>query len=293
MARKPKPKSESTAPPEQFELPNMPEKDTKKMTNVEIAMEKRRRDQYGLLPNLEYKFTDDGFVDWESMIPSKFYYANKDFFGPEVDVNSIDVSELPPEKKIINLDGIKWLLQARGAESVEFVIGSAYPDYAAVTCNISWTPNFEQNFKPLSTSGAGEAHAFNNKAPFKYLVATLAENKALSRAVRLACRIKSYSTDELRGEPIEKEEDSNQNLGSQPQDALKKAANDSSLVKEEAKKRGMTIFEMVRWSYIQKLQNEEEKEKASKWNDFSDVPREICFVLTGRIKTADKVEKEK
>ena len=39
-----------------------------------------KRNEHGLLENVEYEFSEDGSVDWRAMIKSEFLYPNKDWF---------------------------------------------------------------------------------------------------------------------------------------------------------------------------------------------------------------------
>lgn len=270
MGRKPKEK------PEQLALPHMPEPT---IDPIQQALEKRTRDpKTGLLPGFDYKFDEFGRVDWESLIPSKFYYPNRDRFGADIDISSLDVSELPPDKKILNLDGIRFLAEIRGLKKIEYKTGAAYPDYSCVTALAEWEPCIDQNMQSVSNSGVGEAHSFNNVAPFKYLLATLSMNKCFSRLTREICRIRSYATDELRGEPIEKEEHKSSELaGPSPSNVLDKVIQDH----------GYT-FEKVREAYINRAEKQEEKEMARGWNSTKDIAPLICLAIIDKIKKAAK-----
>lgn len=278
MGRKPKnTKIVSQETPEQFELPNMPEKDTKKMTDLEIAVEKCKRNAYGLLENLEYKFKEDGSIDWLKMIPSDLFYARKESFGPDVDINSLDVSELPDDKKVMKLDAIKWILEKGNAENIEFKIGAAYPEYAATTCIITWGKSV---FHPngLVTSGNGEAHAFNNVPPFKYLLSTLSENKSLCRATRLFANISTvYGADELRGEPVEKEDSTDKSggksYGVDPNSFLKKTMDECNF-----------SFDKVKSLFISSTSDLELHQKARNWTKPENVDIQFCFDLISRMK---------
>ena len=41
-----------------------------------MIINKIERDENGLVKNLEYKFTEDGAIDWRAMVPLKYLYVN-------------------------------------------------------------------------------------------------------------------------------------------------------------------------------------------------------------------------
>jgi len=43
-------------------------------------LQKFNRDEYGLLPSIEYIFDKDGFIDWRSMIPKEYLFPNRYWF---------------------------------------------------------------------------------------------------------------------------------------------------------------------------------------------------------------------
>lgn len=277
MARKPK----YTDTPEQFELPNMPEPT---LTPLQIAKQKRQRNEDGLLISLEHQYNEDGSVNWEAMIPSEYFYANKDKFPEGTNTRDLNMDDLRPDQKIINLAGIHWAYKAAGGLGYKFTIGAAYPEFASVSCDITWRGTYESDMKEITSSGVGEAHSFNNIEPFKYLVSILSMNKAFSRAVRDRCGIKSYATDELRGEKGDKENPStNSNIepkGSSPNDHLEFVAASA----------GHT-FEKVKNHYLKVEPDSNKKDLATKWESYKDIPPLICLEISAKIEKAEANKK--
>ena len=77
-------------------------------------LQKFNRDEYGLLPSIEYIFDKDGFIDWRSMIPKEYLFPNRYWFelkGKEVPKS---VDGLDDEQILIRLSGIKWAARIRG-----------------------------------------------------------------------------------------------------------------------------------------------------------------------------------
>ena len=52
----------------------------KNTINNLIGPDQFSRDEHGLLKNIQYKFSDDGSVDWRSMIKDEHLFPNKSWF---------------------------------------------------------------------------------------------------------------------------------------------------------------------------------------------------------------------
>ena len=81
------------------------------------------RNEYGLLEGMEYKFKEDGSVDWKGMVDPKFLYLNPDTRRRsklETKYNKKFEEIKPIEDKVddidlvISLGGLKALLRLRG-----------------------------------------------------------------------------------------------------------------------------------------------------------------------------------
>ena len=88
-----------------------------------------KRDVHGLLENVDYKFNDDGSVDWRSMIKPEFLYPNKDWFeARKMDVPTT-IEGLKDNQLLVMLGGIKELAKLRGYTSINYDITNVTEEY--------------------------------------------------------------------------------------------------------------------------------------------------------------------
>lgn len=255
---------------------------------------KRTRDPLtGLLPNFSYTFDEFGRVDWEALIPAKYFYPRRESFDQGTDLSTIDVSTLTPDKRVLNLDGIKFLMDVRGATNISIETITSTPEHASVAVKIDWTPCIDQGMQPYSTIGICDAHAFNNVEPFKFVLASLSENKGISRATRLATRVKTYAADELRGS-----KDANKLDGESSASVSGGVSPQSMLI--SVMKQANIPFETIKNRYIEEGSRpnatEEQiarKARAEKWENETSVEPLDTFVIVTRIKERLKKKEEK
>ena len=96
-----------------------------------------KRNEHGLIQDVDYIFNEDGFIDWRSMLKDKWLYPN-----PSKKLNTTEVSKLQDRDLCILLGGIKELAQIRGFTNVKYSLHSPSPDYVVASCEISWIPNY-------------------------------------------------------------------------------------------------------------------------------------------------------
>jgi hypothetical protein len=116
-----------------------------------------RRNDYGLLNDVDYKYKENGFVDWRAMIDPQYLYANKD------KTNETDISKLRDDQLIIKLGGLRELAQIRGFKSIKYNVTCPSQHYVVVTCDIDWIPNYETEGREISTSAVSTSHLDNSK----------------------------------------------------------------------------------------------------------------------------------
>ena len=114
------------------------------------------RDGQGLLKGVDYKFTDEGLIDWRKMLGDKWLYPN-----PSKNLSTQDVSKLKDTDLCILLGGIKELAQIRGYTNIKYDVTCPNPDYVIANCTITWIPNFETEDKEVSFSSLGDASPNN------------------------------------------------------------------------------------------------------------------------------------
>lgn len=153
------------------------------------------RDNSGLLvsDDIDYKFEENGLVNWRGMIDKKWLVPNRD----KTDVT--DVSKLKDTELIILLGGIKELAQIRGYTDLTYEVNCPSPDYVVATCKITWIPNYETENKPVTFSAIGDASISNTSDFARNYLAATAENRAFVRCVRSFLRINIVGGDELAG----------------------------------------------------------------------------------------------
>ena len=162
-----------------------------------------KRLENGLVEGINYTRDENGRIEWFKLIPRKYLYINTEKkaqiekrLGKRID--EADESEFLDTDYVINLQGIKYLLDLRGYQSCKTRIDECNPDYAAATCEITFIPNDEDNF-PQTYTACASAHPQNTKSWYaKYLVEA-SSNRALCRAVRQFLRINAVAQEELGG----------------------------------------------------------------------------------------------
>jgi hypothetical protein len=149
------------------------------------------RNIYGLLTKLEYKYCEDGSIDWRKMIPSEYLVPNK------LKTSENDISKLEDKDLIILLGGIKYLAQLRGFKDVSYKISYVAHGMVVISCTITWIPNYETEGREISfTSLAGASFENTNDFGKNYLP-EIAENRAFCRCVRNFLKINIVSKEEL------------------------------------------------------------------------------------------------
>jgi len=83
-----------------------------------------KRNEHGLLENVNYTFNDDGSVDWRAMVKPEFLYPNKDWFVRRNKPLPDSIEGLEDKQLLIMLGGIKELAKLRGYTSIDFDVRS-------------------------------------------------------------------------------------------------------------------------------------------------------------------------
>jgi hypothetical protein len=255
----------------------MPNKAVKKQEDQETSSEKAElgfvRNEKGLLEGKKYQFTDDGLVDWRKMIDSKFLVPNVSKFADNVDTKSLKVEDLEDSQLLILLGGIKNIANIRGYKKVKYKVFNCTPSYVAVSCKITWLPNFETSGQEVEFEALADAHLDNTKSFAKDFLMAIAENRAFVRAVRSFLRINIIGTDELGD---------SKNGSTPPMEASAENSLSSShpltVLKECMSKSGIT-FEKIKATILK-----EGNEEAEAWQSINDIPSKMIFSLIQRLK---------
>ena len=227
-----------------------------------------KRNQHGLLENVDYEFNEDGTVNWRAMIKPEFLYANKGWFDARNKPTPTSTEGLDDKQLLIMLGGIKDLAKMRGYHTVDFKVDNISDGYVTAKCQIDWIENYESaniGVYPRYADVANATLANTDNFCAKFLE-TIACNRAFVRCVRNYLNIHIVGADE-----IDKSQGSGQAVEADaiappitPVDLLAKTLRD---------KHGVDSFDSCKdvlrdlWK-SEKYRNEE----AKTWNSFSDIP---------------------
>lgn len=244
---------------------------TKSIDEREKIISLFSRDKYGLFTNKEYKFKEDGSIDWKKMIPLKYFVFNKSWFeNNNIEVpKANDLSEVDnpddynDQQVLILLGGIKEIAKIRGVESIEKSIVNSGPDRCIAITKVTFSPNYE-NPNGLVVEGVANATSFNTSSDFQVYLETIASNRSFVRAVRNALRIDVVGSDELADTQYE---DGTQEAGAvKPSAALCEAAALYTTTLDGTST-NLDTFEKFRRFLIEK-----NIEEAHNWNEWDDIP---------------------
>jgi hypothetical protein len=238
--------------------PNYPE-------NYQNGPFKLKRNEFGLLENVDYKFTPDGFVDWRAMINPKFLYPNKGWFeraGKEVPTS---IEGLEDHQLLCKLGGYKELARLRGYTGVNYKL-EYLPNGVSAICNIYWESNYETNGRTVLFESIANSTSENCGPMCDLFKETQAENRAFVRCVRNFLNINIVGDDETsKGKIVPTEE----------QDNAPNAYDPNYTLEQHAKKKYKNWAEFRNFLIQSKYKKSEEKV----WNGYADIPVTDCRKL--------------
>ena len=250
-----------------------------------------KRNEHGLLENADYKFKEDGTVDWRTMIKPEFLYANKGWFeARSMDVPTT-VEGLNDNQLLIMLGGIKELAKLRGYHSVDFSTNNISDGYVTAKCTIEWLENYESTARlalaPVYTDVANATLANTDNFCSKFLE-TIACNRAFVRCVRNYLGIHIVGADEI--------DKSNSNSVSSTSIAGE-ATNIfaitpvGTLQKTLVEVLKITEFEQFK-NYLRTLWKNEiyKNEDAKDWDSFNSIPAKECRIIIALIRNNQDVD---
>ena len=116
-----------------------------------------KRDEHGLLENVDYMFNEDGSVNWRAMIKPEFLYPNRDWFNYRNKPVPNSSEGLADNQLLIMLGGIKELARLRGFENVSFEVDNVSESYVVASCEILWSPNYESGKQRIAYQDVANA----------------------------------------------------------------------------------------------------------------------------------------
>lgn len=172
------------------------EKEKAKDKRLEV-FEKYERDELGLLVGTEYKFNDEGKIDWRAMVKPDYLYPNKTWFESRERSVPESINGLKDNQLLIRLQGLKELAQLRGFIKIINTVTESSSDRAVANSMIEWAPNYETSGEVRVVSNNANATT-DNVGPFvKKFLETQAENRAFGRAIRGFLNIDICTVEEI------------------------------------------------------------------------------------------------
>tara|TARA_R100000322_G_scaffold145494_1_gene101655 strand:- start:933 stop:1709 length:777 start_codon:yes stop_codon:yes gene_type:complete len=241
-------------------------KTTKKKTAKKFyGPDAYKRNEHGLLENVDYEFNEDGTVNWRAMIKPEFLYPNKGWFDVRNKPVPTSTEGLDDKQLLIMLGGIKELAKMRGYSTVAFDVVHSSDGYVTAKCTISWNKNYETQDEVVYQDYANATLANTDNFCAKFLE-TIACNRAFVRCVRNYLNIHIVGADE-----IDKSQGSGQAVEA---DAIATPITPVDLLEKTLReKHGVDSFESCK-KVLRDLWKDDKyrNESAAEWDSFADIP---------------------
>jgi len=237
-----------------------------------------KRDEHGLLENIQYHFNEDGSVNWRSMIKEEYLFPNKSWFELRKKDVPKSTEGLKDHQLLIKLSGIKELARLRGFDSLSYEAVKCESDHASIVCRMTFIPNYETGGQAIMFQDMANATYENTSSFAKKFLETIACNRAFVRTVRNFLNVHIVGDDEMdKSDPTST---LSQSSDMSPVGVLKKS------LKE---KHSITEYEEFK-NLLRELHKEGKVEKISidtirAWSDFSNIAPKDARILVGIIKS--------
>ena len=225
-----------------------------------------KRNELGLIEGVEYKFNEDGSINWRAMIKPEHLYPNKDWFETRKLQVPDSIEGLGDHQLLVKLAGIKELARLRGFLDVQFKIETISSHYATAVCSISWMPNYESDGNAQTFTSTANATSENCSGFGIKFLEPIAENRAFVRSVRNYLNIHIVGDDEI--------DKSKNKVAYEESESIVQSLTPQSALKNSAKQNlGCDDFEAFK-KHLRKLWKDEtyKNEEAANWNSFEDIP---------------------
>lgn len=231
-----------------------------------------KRNEYGLLENVEYIFDPDGSINWRAMVKEEHLFPNKAHFERFNKPTPKVIDGLKDHQLLIKLSGIKELARLRGFKSVCYESIKSEIDHVAMKCKITFLGNYETNGEDIIYEDVANATPRNCSSFAIKFLETIACNRAFVRAVRNFLNIHIVGLDEM---------DTSENDSSSPQSVSNNSFSVHSMLDKIAKENiNCFNFECFK-EYLLDLKESGIylNKDVSSWNNYSDIPSKECRVL--------------
>lgn len=251
----------------------------KQKTENDFGPNKFSRDEHGLIKNTNYIFNEDGSIDWRAMVKEEHLFPNKLWFERFNKPLPKTIEGLKDHQLLIKLSGIKELARLRGFSSCEYTTHKCDPDHVAISCKISFIPNYETNGLPIVFEDMANATVNNTSSFAKKFLETIACNRSFVRCVRNFLNIHIVGMDEMdtSDNNAESESSKSSNNSFSAQSVLEK------YVKENLNCKNFECFKDFLLSLKEsgKYFNKDVEE----WQSFDSIPSKEARILLGIIKS--------
>lgn len=156
-----------------------------------------KRDENGLLLNIDYQFNEDGSINWRAMIKDEHLFPNKSWFESRNKEMPSSVEGLKDHQLLIKLGGIKELAKLRGFKNVTYEFQKCEESHVAVTCGINFIGNYETGDEVVYFEDAANATLNNTSSFATKFLETIACNRAFVRCVRNFLNVHIVGDDEI------------------------------------------------------------------------------------------------
>ena len=231
-----------------------------------------RRNEFGLLDNVDYIFDEDGSVNWRSMIKDEHLFPNRSWFDLRKKDLPRSIVGLGDHQLLIKLSGIKELAQLRGFSDVSYDVVKCGFDHVAVTCRVKFLPNYETGNGEVVFQDIANATLDNTSSFATKFLETIACNRAFVRCVRNFLNVHIVGDDE-----IDKSNTKSFGVQLNSQPTLTPHSMIENLAKDKLNCSSFEEFKVILrdWWKDGKYKNDSVKD----WNDFSDIPATQARVL--------------
>tara|TARA_B100000945_G_scaffold117576_1_gene93447 strand:+ start:16721 stop:17500 length:780 start_codon:yes stop_codon:yes gene_type:complete len=245
-----------------------------------------KRNEHGLLENVDYVFNEDGSIDWRAMIKAEFLYPNKGWFDARNKPTPKTSEGLDDKQLLIMLGGIKELAKLRGYSSIDFEVNNVSDGYVTAKCTINWVDNYETAQEYNTTySDVANATLANTDAFCAKFLETIACNRAFVRCVRNYLNIHIVGADEIdksRGADNATSVEYDGGGGDSGSMAITPSGTLEKALKEKHEIESFKGFKEL----LRALWKEESyrNEEAADWLNYSDIPAKECRKLIAIVK---------
>ncbi len=240
---------------------------------------KLQRNAYGLLENVDYKFSPDGFVNWRAMIEPEYLYPNKDWFRKYDQPVPNSIEGLEDCQLIIKIGGLNKLAAIRGFTYVGHFVKHVNDSWVYDECRIEWLPNYETDMKTVTYSYGANSNDKNCGDFMRSFKETQAEYRSQSLCIRKFLNINIVSDAEV--------DKSDQKGGESNEESAPSSISQSSLEKQ-ANNAGFKTYEEFREKFLNPLAKSgaysPTKKPESPWLSYADIPAEECRKIISLIK---------